>query len=308
MSAAQNGARIATFLNGPSADLYASELNDRNTCSPCTAVDGTYIGNTTDENIADQVAALYPNGGYADCAGGDRCRGTVIADYTSAGSSNYATPTLRNKDAGARAFQQEAPDYPASAVAWMHHADWSGPVNVPVGHIDWTPDEMEAPDPVRVREFAAKLEAGKKLKPVILVKTPSSDQVQLVDGHHRYLAAAELGVPIRAYVGVVDADRGPWETMHSQQRPGKRHNDGAATNAATLSKTQVRYRDAPDGSSRRCGTCSMFRTPNSCTLVKGLIRPDGVCDRYAPGNDTAAALLRRALSDGYVPVETGRRS
>lgn len=83
LSAAQNASRIATFLAGPSVDLFASEVNDRSTCAPCRAVDGTYIGNTRDDNIDDALDALYPNGGYIDCAGGDRCRGTVIADYVS---------------------------------------------------------------------------------------------------------------------------------------------------------------------------------------------------------------------------------
>lgn len=305
MSAAQNAARTATFLNGPSADLYASEVNDKNTCSPCRAVDGTYIGNTTDDNIDDEVAALYPNGGYIGCAGSDRCRGTVIADYSSAGSSNRRRPVIKAKDAGAKAYQQEAPDYPPEAVAWMHHADWSGPVNVPVGHIDWTPGEMEGADPEHVQEFVAKIRAGKKLKPVILVKTPKGDQLQLVDGHHRYLAAAELGAPVRAFIGVVDKNHGPWESMHRQQYPGGHNADGGTANAAALSKPQVHYRDATDAD-RRCGTCSMFRAPNGCTLVKGLIRPGGVCDRYTPGNDASAAL-RRVLSDGWMPIEIGGR-
>jgi HK97 family phage portal protein len=82
LSAAQNEARIATFVKGPSADLFASEVNDKSTCSPCKAIDSTYIGNTADENITDAVDALYPNGGYIGCAGGSNCRGTVIADYT----------------------------------------------------------------------------------------------------------------------------------------------------------------------------------------------------------------------------------
>lgn len=82
LSIAQNEARIATFINGvPVADLFASEMNDRNTCGPCKGIDGEYIGSTRDEGIVDAVDALYPNGGYVDCAGGDRCRGTVIAAY-----------------------------------------------------------------------------------------------------------------------------------------------------------------------------------------------------------------------------------
>jgi hypothetical protein len=81
LSAAQNESRIATFLAGPSVDLFASEVNDKNTCKPCQDVDATYIGNSRDENIADEIDSMYPNGGYIGCAGGDRCRGTIIADY-----------------------------------------------------------------------------------------------------------------------------------------------------------------------------------------------------------------------------------
>lgn len=218
MSAAQNGARVATFMNGPSADLFASEVIDRSTCTPCKEIDGQYIGNTRDDNIADEIAALYPNGGYTDCAGADRCRGTVIAAYTADDStSNRATPAIGNKDAAAKAFQQVAEDFPPAAAAWMHHATWSGPANVPLAHIDWTPEEMEGADPAHVAEFVAKLQAGKKLKPVILVKTPGAPTLRLVDGHHRYLAAAQLQEPVRAYIGVVDADHGPWEHMHSKQ-------------------------------------------------------------------------------------------
>ncbi len=83
LSTAQNESRIATFLGGPSVDLFASEVNDRSTCRACRAIDGQYIGNSRDENITDAIDALYPNGGYIGCAGGDRCRGTVIADYVS---------------------------------------------------------------------------------------------------------------------------------------------------------------------------------------------------------------------------------
>jgi HK97 family phage portal protein len=89
LSSAQNAARIATILDsGLTADLYASEVNDKNTCSNCRAVDGEYIGNTTDPGIVTAVAALYPNGGYIDCAGGDRCRGTVFADWAATGTQD----------------------------------------------------------------------------------------------------------------------------------------------------------------------------------------------------------------------------
>lgn len=44
----------------------------------------------------------------------------------------------------------------------------------------------------------------------------------------------------------------------------------------TKSKTEAKYQDHPRGE-RRCGLCSMFRSPHHCTLVKGKISPRGWC-------------------------------
>lgn len=82
LSAAQNESRIATFLGGPSADLFASEINDTSTCEPCAQIDGQYIGNTSDADIADAIDVLYPFGGYIGCEGRDRCRGSIVASYS----------------------------------------------------------------------------------------------------------------------------------------------------------------------------------------------------------------------------------
>ncbi len=76
---AMNAARIATMQAGPIASIYASEVMDRGTCKPCRRVDGKFLG------TSDQMALVersYPSGGYGgfvDCEGGVRCRGTVVA-------------------------------------------------------------------------------------------------------------------------------------------------------------------------------------------------------------------------------------
>lgn len=75
MTAAMNSGRRAVMAGNPAADYYASEILDANTCMQCTEVDGEHY-NTIYESEAD-----YPSGGYVSCAGGDRCRGTVIAVY-----------------------------------------------------------------------------------------------------------------------------------------------------------------------------------------------------------------------------------
>lgn len=134
-------------------------------------------------------------------------------------------PAVSAKEADAKVFQQASQDFPPSATAWMHTAQWKGPVNVPLTHIDWTPDEMDKSDPNHVQDFVNRIQDGKKVKPVILVKTPGNDKLQLVDGHHRYLAYAQLDMPVKAFVGTVNADHGPWEDMHSAQEPKKQTDD-----------------------------------------------------------------------------------
>lgn len=55
--------------------IYASEVMDSNTCGPCEEIDGREY-----ENL-DEAEEDYPQGGYVDCEGGLRCRGTLVAEY-----------------------------------------------------------------------------------------------------------------------------------------------------------------------------------------------------------------------------------
>lgn len=126
-------------------------------------------------------------------------------------------PQVWDRNAAAKVFEQAAEDYPAAAMAWMHHAVWSGPVKVPIDHIEPDMKWMDGADPDHVAEFVKRLKAGKKLKPLLLVKTPGNPKLQLVDGHHRYLAYGEMALPPRCWIGTVDADHGDWETMHDHQ-------------------------------------------------------------------------------------------
>lgn len=76
LTAAQNSGRFATMRAMPEIALYANEVLDTHTCKPCQHVDGKWLGNASDMSM---VLRLYPNGGYVDCLGGPRCRGTVVA-------------------------------------------------------------------------------------------------------------------------------------------------------------------------------------------------------------------------------------
>ncbi|WP_435279166.1 head maturation protease, ClpP-related [Streptomyces sp. 1222.5] len=70
---AQNTGRVATLQAAPKARYFASECLDLNTCPPCRDIDGTEF-----EDL-DAARAVYGSGGYQDCQGGSRCRGTVTA-------------------------------------------------------------------------------------------------------------------------------------------------------------------------------------------------------------------------------------
>jgi len=76
LSAAQNAGRLAVLEAAPEsagqAEYVATELLDDNTCEHCTAIDGTLF------RSLDEAEAAYPNGGYIECEGFDRCRGTVM--------------------------------------------------------------------------------------------------------------------------------------------------------------------------------------------------------------------------------------
>lgn len=72
---AQNEGRALVISEGPASRVYASELLDNNTCGPCTDIDGT------EYDSVDDAAADYPGGGFKECEGGDRCRGTLVAVY-----------------------------------------------------------------------------------------------------------------------------------------------------------------------------------------------------------------------------------
>ena len=84
---AVNAARYEVFdKDGEVGDIYASELLDTNTCSACANIDGTHY-----ENLV-ASSADYPTGGYKNCEGRERCRGTIIKVYKNEEPSTLETP------------------------------------------------------------------------------------------------------------------------------------------------------------------------------------------------------------------------
>lgn len=76
LTTAQNGGRFETLAAAPDATYFASETLDGNTCGPCRRVEGTMY--TTLEKSKED----YPTSGYKKCDGLERCRGTVVAVWS----------------------------------------------------------------------------------------------------------------------------------------------------------------------------------------------------------------------------------
>jgi hypothetical protein len=70
-----NDGRALVMRRASPDRIYASELLDNNTCTLCSSIDGTEYQNL------DDAERDYPGGGYTDCLGRDRCRGTLVAVY-----------------------------------------------------------------------------------------------------------------------------------------------------------------------------------------------------------------------------------
>ncbi len=74
VTSAQNEGRRTVLSVAPPASYYeSSEILDKSVCKPCRQVDGTRYTTLPDATRA------YPSGGYQDCLGGPRCRGTIVA-------------------------------------------------------------------------------------------------------------------------------------------------------------------------------------------------------------------------------------
>lgn len=68
-------------------EIYASEILDGNTCDPCGAVDGArYL------SIDDAHVDYREGGGFRQCDGGLRCRGTLVFVHASESEPTLQTP------------------------------------------------------------------------------------------------------------------------------------------------------------------------------------------------------------------------
>ncbi|HSB57963.1 MAG TPA: ParB N-terminal domain-containing protein, partial [Methyloceanibacter sp.] len=124
-------------------------------------------------------------------------------------------------DTAEAVYEQLIADFPPEAIEWAKSARWEGPVDVPLGQIDFSNRAAwgASGEPDKVATFADKISSG-KMKPLVLVRVLGKKKLMIADGHHRALAYQRLGKPARAFIATVDAKSGPWDEMHAAQRSG----------------------------------------------------------------------------------------
>jgi hypothetical protein len=106
-------------------------------------------------------------------------------------------------------FAQLEGNFPDSALEWVKHSTWVGPVNVPWSRIDdddigsWAASHQ----PGAVQQFAKDIaRGGAHTSPSVLFHQAnhSDGREKIADGHHRAMARHfKLGKPVLAYVGTV---------------------------------------------------------------------------------------------------------
>jgi 8-oxo-dGTP pyrophosphatase MutT (NUDIX family) len=108
-------------------------------------------------------------------------------------------------------YAQLEGNFPDSALEWVKHSTWTGPVNVPWSRID--DDDIDSwaasHQPEAVQRFAKDIaRGGAHTNPSILfhqANHPDGREI-IADGHHRAMARHfKLGKPVLAYVATVPA-------------------------------------------------------------------------------------------------------
>lgn len=162
------------------------------------------------------------------------------------------TSKADSRSTAEQVVEQLSQDYPADATDWVSRFDWHLR-SVPLDQIDFSNVDSwrAAKEPEKVAKFARKIAKG-KLTPAVLVRTPGSAKYIVIDGHHRSLAARQLGRSVTAWVAKVDAKTGPWDEMHGQQVHGP---SGPTANTEPVGKV-----DAPaDEEAKRAEIAAFYR-------------------------------------------------
>lgn len=202
-------------------------------------------------------------------------------------------------------YAQLSPDYPDSAIAWTKAVPWKGPKMVAIAKIDFGGRAHWRAAKDDLGSYEEKVKKG-QLKPIVLVKRPSSKLLFDADGHHRLLAHEKLGRPILAYIAMVDKDQGPWDEMHalqsdgdfaSAQKPGKDGDGKVAQDRADAEPLRNAAFVVLSDPSGRILTVSRPEPPHEMSL------PGGEVEDAESAEQAALRELREETDVWLEPVE-----
>ncbi len=155
--------------------------------------------------------------------------------------------SIANPVAAEHVWNQLATNYPASAIKFVRHASWTGPVNVDHHDIDYDDEDKWAAShqPSAIASFTRDIKADRQhLHPVVMYKMPGKKTLIVGDGHHRTLAYRKLHRPVKAYVGKIKpADMKAAIEMHVHQV----HQGAHPMNKAASSDPVAGMWEAPGG-------------------------------------------------------------
>lgn len=224
-------ARGVVFLEGAAAQVPPGELIEPAQAQP--GAGGPEPGSAPGDTVNPPVAVGPAQTAPAPAKNGKKKNKTAELP-------KRAPQILTGDDAAHAVFDQLLEDYPRSALGWVMHTDWRGPIEVPLHQVDFTHADTwaAAHEPGKVARFERKIRHGKR-KPVILVRTPHGEKDIVVDGHHRSTAYRNLNQPVLAWVGHVHHDTGPWNTLHTQQYVNPSGPDTDTAAAAPMDKAAI---------------------------------------------------------------------
>jgi hypothetical protein len=124
------------------------------------------------------------------------------------------------KDSEKMVWKQLSKSFDEKDMGWVKNAKWSGPLEVSLDKIDFSTENTWSAkkQPELVQSKVKKIKKGKK-KPIVLIDAPKNNKYFILDGHHRALAYKHLNMPVLAFIGKVDKEKGPWDTFHNKQKP-----------------------------------------------------------------------------------------
>jgi hypothetical protein len=117
-----------------------------------------------------------------------------------------------------KVFEYLKENYPADCLQWVKDTKWSLQKSVPLSDIKMARRPGGARETDKVKGIAQAVKDGKAMEPVVLVKRPDGT-IKIADGYHRTLGFQHAGEKsIKAYVGEVKENNGPWDKeMHEKK-------------------------------------------------------------------------------------------